>query len=116
MPTFCYISAEYFFTFIVNELWLFYDGYCVTFTESEPYCHSILFVCLSVGHSADYSLPRLIDHNQIWSAGIYLSSDPYKPFWVPYLPYFRCQREKYAKFRLFPSERDASCHMTCIQW
>jgi len=21
--------------------------------------------------------------------------------------------EKYAKFRLFPSERDASCHMTC---
>jgi len=22
--------------------------YCVTFAESEPYCHSILFVCLSV--------------------------------------------------------------------
>ena len=21
--------------------------YCITFTESEPYCHSILFVCLS---------------------------------------------------------------------
>jgi len=21
--------------------------YCVTFAESEPYCHSILFVCLS---------------------------------------------------------------------
>jgi len=22
--------------------------YCVTFAESEPYCHSILFVCLSI--------------------------------------------------------------------
>jgi len=39
----------------------------IRITESEPYCHSILFVCLSVGHSATYSLPRLIDHNQIWS-------------------------------------------------
>ena len=62
-------------------------------------------VCLSVGHSATYSLTRLIDHNQIWSADIYLSSDPCKPFWIPYLPYFRCQREKYAKFRLFPTRR-----------
>ena len=65
--------------------------------ESEPYCHTILFVWMSVGHSATYSLPRLVDHNQIWSAGIYLSSDPWKPFWIPYLPYFRCQREKYAR-------------------
>ena len=71
-------------------------------------------VCLSVSHSATYSLPRWIDHNQIWSAGIYLSSDPYKPFWIPYLPYFWCQREKYAKCRLFPSERDALYHMTFI--
>ena len=53
-------------------------------------------VYLSVSHSATYSLPRLIDHNQIWLAGIYLSSDTCKPFWIPYLPYFRCQREKYA--------------------
>ena len=59
-----------------------------------PFC---LSVWMSVGHSTTYSLPRLIDHNQIW-----LSSDPCKPFWIPYLPYFRCQREKYAKFRLFP--------------
>jgi len=65
--------------------------YCVTYAESEPYCHSILFVCLSVGHSTTYSLPRLIDHNQIWSARIYLSLDPCKPFWIPCLPYFRCQ-------------------------
>jgi len=42
---------------------------CVCVCVSEPYCHSILFVCLSVGHSATYSLPRLIDDNQIWSAG-----------------------------------------------
>ena len=62
-----------------------------------PFC---LSVWMAVGHSATYSLPRLIDHNQIWSAGIYLSSDPCKPFWIPYLPYSRCQREKYAKFRL----------------
>ena len=63
--------------------------------------HSVcLSVWMSVGHSATYSLPRLIDHNQIWSAGVYLSSDPCKSFWIPYLPYFRCQREKYAKFRL----------------
>jgi len=74
-----------------------------------PFC---LSVWMSLGHSATYSLPRLIDHNQIWSAipPLYLSSDPCKPFWIPYLPYFRCQREKYAKFRLFPSERDAPCH------
>jgi len=38
---------------------------------------------------------------------IYLSSDPCKPFWIPYLPCFRRQMEKYAKFRLFP---------TCRQW
>ena len=82
-------SAAYF-------LLVFYHSCCVTFAESEPYCHSGMFVCLSVGHSATYSLPRLIDHNQIWSAGIYLSSDPCKPFWIPYLPYFWCQREKYA--------------------
>jgi len=71
-------------------------NYCVTFAESEPYCHSILFVWMSVSHSATYSLPRLIYHNQIWSACICLSSDLCKPFWIPYLPYFRCQREKYA--------------------
>jgi len=73
----------------------------VRITESEPYCHSILFVCLSVGHSVTYSLPRLIDHNQIWSAGIYLSSDPCKPFWIPCLPYFGCQRENMQNFAYF---------------
>jgi len=71
-------------------------AYCVTFAWQRvsfiviPFC---LSVCLSVSHSATYSLPRLIDHNQIWSAGIYLSSDLCRPFWIPYLPYFQCQRE-----------------------
>jgi len=89
---------------------------CVTFTESEPYCHSVLFVCLSGCLSV---IPRPTAYHdwsittKFLSAGIYLSSDPCKPFWIPYLPYFRCQREKYATFRLFPSERDALCHMTC---
>ena len=73
-------------------------------------------VCLSVwmsdGHSATYSLPRLIDHN------------PCKPFWVPYLPYFRCQRENMQNFPYFQRqpfnayschcERDVSRHMTCF--
>ena len=58
-------------------------------------------VCLSVCHSTTYSLPRLTDHNQIWYAGTYLSSNPCKPFWIPSLPYSRFQMEKYGKFRLF---------------
>jgi len=44
---------------------LFSHFYCVTFAESEPYCHSILFVWMCVGHYTTYSLSRLIDHNQI---------------------------------------------------
>jgi len=83
--------------------------FCVTFAESEPYCHSKMFVWMSVGHSTTYSLPRLIDHNQIWLACIYRSSDPCKPFWIPCLPYFGCQSEKYAKFRLFPTIK--GCHL-----
>ena len=78
---------------------------CVTFAESEPYCHSILFVCLDVCRSFRDLQPTTIDRSQPNLVGryiIYLSSDPCKPFWIPYLPYFRCQREKYAKFGLFP--------------
>jgi len=79
-----------------------------------PFC---LSAWMSVGHSATYSLPRLIDHNQIWS-------DPCKPFWIHYLPCFRCQRENMQNFAYFQRqpfnaysclcERDASCHMTCL--
>jgi len=79
--------------------------------ESGPYCCSRMFVCLSVcmyvcmsdGHSSTYSLPRLIDHNQIWYAGTYLSLQVCKPFWIPCLSYSRFQVEKYGKFRLFPT-------------
>ena len=88
-----------------------------------PFC---LSVWMSVGHSATYSLPRLIDHNQIWSAGIYLSSDPCKPFCIPYLSYFRYQRENMQNFAYFQRqpfntyscycEGDASCHMTCFNY
>ena len=42
-----------------------------------------------------------MDHNQIWSAGIYLSSYTCKPFWIPYLPYFRCLRENMQNFAYF---------------
>jgi len=77
--------------------------------ESEPYGHSGMFVCLDVCHSATYSLPRWIDQNQIWSAGTYLSSHACKPFWIPYLPYCRCQMEKYGKFCLFPTLN--GCHL-----
>ena len=82
--------------------------------ESEPYCCSgclyvCMSVCLSVGHSATYSLPRLTDHNQIWYAGTYLSSDLCKPFCIPCRPYSRFQVEKYGKFRLFPTLN--GCHL-----
>jgi len=84
----------------------------VRIAESERYCHSILFVCRSFRDLQPTTIERLIDHNQIWSAGIYLSSDPCKPFWIPYLPYFGCQREKYAKFRLFPMRILATANVT----
>jgi len=95
--------------------------YCVTFAESEPYCHSILFVCLSgclsvIRRPTAYHDWSITIHNQIWS-------DPCKPFWIPCLPYFRCQRENVQNFAYFQRqpfnvyschcERDASCHMTC---
>jgi len=39
-------------------------------SESKHYCHSRMFVCLDVCPSATYSLPQVIDHNQIWYAGL----------------------------------------------
>ena len=73
---------------------------------------------MSVGHSATYSLPRLIDHNQIWS-------DPCKPFWIPYLPYFGARGKNMQNSTYFQHvdsgyschcERGASCHMTCNKY
>jgi len=37
---------------------------CVTFAESEPYCHSILFVCLDVCQSFRDLQPTMIDRSQ----------------------------------------------------
>ena len=83
----------------------------VRIAESEPYCHSILFVCLSVGHSATYSLPRLIDHNQIWSAGVSLFGSPVPILWVPEGKI--CKISPISNAYSCHCERDASCHMTC---
>jgi len=74
--------------------------YCVTYAESEPYCHSILFVCLSVGHSTTYSLPRLIDHNQIWSARVYTCPWTRVSLFGSPVSHTFGARGKYAKFRL----------------
>ena len=86
-----------------------------------PFC---LSVWMSVGHSATCSLPRLIDYNQIWSAGIYLSSDLCKPFWIPIYHSFGAKGKNMHNFAYFQwqpfntyschCERDASCHMTCL--
>jgi len=49
-------------------------------------------VCLTVCRSFRDLQPTTID----WSQPLQIWSDPCKPFWIPYLPYFRCKREKYA--------------------
>jgi len=70
--------------------------------------HSVcLSVWMSVGHSATHSLLRLIDHNQIWS-------DPCKPFWIPYLPYFGCQRENMQNFAYFQHVDSGSCQTLLV--
>ena len=43
--------------------------------------------------------PTTIDRSQPNLVG--RSSDPCKPFWIPYLPYFRCQRENMENFAYF---------------
>jgi len=96
----------------------------VRIAESEPYCHSILFVCLSVGHSATYSLPRLIDHNQIWSAGTCGPRTRVSLFGSPVSHTLGARGKNVQNFAYFQRqpfnayschcERDASCHMTCL--
>jgi len=53
---------------------------------SEPYCHSIMFVCLSVCRSFRDVQPTTIDRSQPNLVGILplmnLSSDPCKPFYA----------------------------------
>ena len=48
---------------------------CVTFAESEPYCHSILFVCLDVCRSFR-DLPTTIDRSQPNLVGRYIYTCP----------------------------------------
>jgi len=45
---------------------------CVTFAESEPYCHSILFVCLDVCRSFRDLQPTMIDRSQPNLVGRYI--------------------------------------------
>ena len=83
--------------------------YCVTFAEVSLIVISFcLSVSLDVCRSFHDLQPTTIDRSQSNLVGRYIPVlGPCKPFWIPYLPYFRCQREKYAKFHLFP---------TCRQW
>jgi len=60
-------------------------SYCVTFAESEPYCHSY----------HDWSITTKFGR-QVYTC----PQTRVSLFLIPYLPYSRCQREKYAKFRL----------------
>ena len=80
-----------------------------------PFC---LSVCLDVCQSFRDLQPTTVDRSQPNLVGRSLSSDPCKPFWIPYLPYFRCQREICKISPIAYScdcERDASCHMTCFE-
>ena len=56
-----------------------------------PFC---LSVCLDVCRSFRDLQSTTIDRSQP-NLG---PSDPCKPFWIPYLPYFRCQRENMQNF------------------
>ena len=96
-------------------------AYCVTFAWQRvsfiviPFC---LSVCLSVSHSATYSLPRLIDHNQIWSAGnIPVLGTRVSLFGSPVSHTLNARGKNMQNFAYFQRAylplRDASCHMTC---
>jgi len=82
-------------------------NYCVTFAAQRvsliviPFC---LSVCLSVGYSATYSLPRLIDHNHIWSPGIYTCPRTrVSLFRSPVSHTLGARGKNIQKFRLFPT-------------
>ena len=96
---------------------------CVTFASQRvsliviPFC---LSVWMSVGHSATYSLPRLIDHNHIWSAGIYTCPRTRVSLFGSPVSHTLGARGKICKISPISNayschcERDASCHMTCL--
>jgi len=75
-------------------------------------------VCLSVCRSFRDLQPTTIDWsqpmNQIWLAGIYLYSDPCKPFPILWVPEGKiCKISPISNAYSCHCERDASCHMTC---
>jgi len=65
-----------------------------------PFCLSVrLDVCRSFRDLQP--IPRLIDHNQIWSVDIYLSSDPCKPFGSPISHIFGARGKNMQNFAYF---------------
>jgi len=84
---------------------------CLSVCRSVASCSQTFHsVCLSVCRSFHDLQPTTIDRSQPNLVG--RSSDPCKPFWITYLPYFRCQRKKCAKFRLFPTRILATANVT----
>jgi len=90
---------------------------CLTVaSRSQRVSLIVIPFCLSVGYSATYSLPRLIDHNQIWTRVSLFGSPTSHTFDargknMQNFAYF--QRQPFNAYSCH-CERDASCHMTCL--
>ena len=100
--------------------------YCVTFAESEPYCHSILFVCLSRCLSVILRPTAYHDWSITTKFGrqVYTCPRTRVSFFGSHISHTFAARGKnmqnLAYFQRQPinayschCERDASCHMTC---
>ena len=111
--------------------WLYHISvtywYCVTFAESEPYCHSILFVCLSGCLSV---IPRPTVYHD-WSITTKFGRQVYtcprtrvSLFGSPISNTFGAREknmQNFARFQRQPfnayschCERDASCHIWLV--
>jgi len=88
---------------------------CVTFAQSEPYCRSILFVCLDVCRSFRGHLqPTMIDRSQPNLVGRYIPVlGPVSAFLDPSSPILSVPEGKICAYSCH-CERDTSCHMTCL--
>ena len=93
---------------------------CVTFAESEPYCHSILFACLSGCLSV---IPPPTAYHD-WSITTKFGRTRVSLFGSPISHTFGARGKNMQNFAYFQRqpfnayschcERDASCHMTCF--
>jgi len=90
---------------------------CVTFAESEPYCHSRMFVCLSGCLSV---IPRPTAYHD-WSITTKFGRQVYtcprtrlSVFLDPVSPILSVSEGKICNAYSCHRERDASCHMTCL--